>query len=229
MGLRIRPATRADAEAIAGLHLASYRAAYKGLLSAQLLSSLRTEDRQRRWQLSLNDPQRQTLIAQSDDDAGTVIGFAEVGPSRDDDAGAGTGELMALHVAPSRWRQGAGRALHDAAVATLATRGFLTVTLWVLTGNGRARAFYEAMGWNHDGTVRQHLAWGVEPVAEARYCTGCQGGERKCSTPIPGTRLGSGDGPLSVRARPSSIKRHCPRRTTSGGQAAWSTYTRSGA
>ena len=55
--------------------------------------------------VSLNDPQRRTLIAQDPEGALAVIGFAEVGPSRDDDAEAGTGELMALHVTRSRWRQ----------------------------------------------------------------------------------------------------------------------------
>ena len=77
---------------------------------------------------------------------------------------------MALHVRQSRWRQGAGRALHDTAVATLTARGFQVVTLWVLTGNDRARAFYEAMGWNHDGTARDHVAWGIQ-VPEVRYRT----------------------------------------------------------
>ena len=63
MGLQIRSATPADAEALAKLHLASYRAAYQGLLPAAVLASLRAEDREQRWQASLNDPQRHTLIA----------------------------------------------------------------------------------------------------------------------------------------------------------------------
>jgi hypothetical protein len=37
----------------------------------------------------------------------------------------------------------------------------------------------------------------------------------------------AGDGPLSVRARPSSPKRDCARRTTSTGGKPWPTYTRS--
>jgi hypothetical protein len=40
-------------------------------------------------------------------------------------------------------------------------------------------------------------------------------------------RLRSGDGPLSVRVRPSSLKRDCDRRATSTGKSACSTYTRS--
>lgn len=174
MGLRIRPAIPADAGAIATLHLVSYRAAYQGLLPAGVLSSLSAGDRRRRWQASLNDPRRRTLVAWDDDAAPALIGFAEVGPSRDDDAGAATGELMTLHVTQSRWRRGVGRALHGEAVATLAAHGFQTATLWVLAGNKKARAFYEAMGWNHDGTARDHAVRGIQ-VAEVRYLAVCPG------------------------------------------------------
>lgn len=169
MAQRIRKATLADAEAIARLHLASYWAAYQGLVSAKVLSGLDLGDRIRRWQASLSNPERRTLIAE-DGAESTLAGFAEVGPSRDEDAAAGIGELMALHVTPSRWRQGLGRALHGAALATLAMRGFQAATLWVLTRNQRARAFYGAMGWKHDGTARDHVVRGI-PVAEVRYHT----------------------------------------------------------
>ncbi|MFY9928672.1 MAG: GNAT family N-acetyltransferase [Streptosporangiaceae bacterium] len=176
MALQIRSAAPADAEAIARLHLASYRAAYQGLIPAGVLSSLRGEDRELRWQASLNDPRRRTLIAEDDDAVLALIGFAEVGPSRDKDAGAGTGELMALHVTQASWRRGVGRTLNDIAIATLAAQGFQAVTLWVLTGNSRARAFYEAMGWNHDGTARELLVQGIR-VAEVRYHAACLGRE----------------------------------------------------
>ncbi len=176
MGLQIRPAAPADAEAIARLHLASYRAAYQGLIPAGVLSSLRGEDRERRWRASLNDPQRRTLIAEDDGAVPALIGFAEVGPSRDDDADAGTGELMALHVTQARWRWGVGRALNRFAIAALAAQGFQAVTLWVLTGNSRARAFYEAMGWNHDVIARELFVYGIQ-IAEVRYHAACMGRE----------------------------------------------------
>ncbi len=179
MGLQIRPAGAADADAIARLHLASYRAAYQGLIPAGILSSLRSEDRKRRWQASLNDPRRCTLIAEDDDAGPALLGFAEVGPSRDDDAEAGTGELMALHVTQTRWRHGVGRALTCIAVAMLGDRGFQAATLWVLAGNSRARAFYEAMGWHLDGTAREHLAWESIQVTEVRYHTSCLAREER--------------------------------------------------
>jgi RimJ/RimL family protein N-acetyltransferase len=172
MGLRIRLAIPADAEAIARLHLASYRAAYHGLIPAGILSSLRSEDEEQRWQAALHDPRRRTLVAEDDDAGPALIGFAEVGPSRDDDADAGTGELIALHVTQAHWRHGLGRTLNGLAIATLASQDFWTATLWVLTGNSRARAFYEAMGWHHDGSARELEASGNQ-IAEVRYRSVC--------------------------------------------------------
>jgi ribosomal protein S18 acetylase RimI-like enzyme len=179
MGLKIRAATPADAKAIARLHLASYRAAYRGLISAEVLASLRAEDREQRWRASLNDPRRRTLVAADDDAVPALIGFAEIGPSRDDDAEPGTGELIALHVAQAQWRRGLGRTLNGMAMATLAGAGFRAATLWVLTGNSRARAFYQATGWRDDGTAREFRALGIH-VPEVRYrtawqLTGCSG------------------------------------------------------
>ena len=84
---------------------------------------------------------------------------------------------MALHVTQARWRWGVGRTLNRLAIAALAAQGFQAVTLWVLTGNSRARAFYEAGGWNHDGTARDLHVWGIQ-VAEVRYHAACLGQEK---------------------------------------------------
>jgi hypothetical protein len=47
--------------------------------------------------------------------------------------------------------------------------GFHRVVLWVLAGNTRARAFYEAWGFTPDGTS---MLWQAddEPLSEVRYC-----------------------------------------------------------
>ncbi|MET9270981.1 GNAT family N-acetyltransferase [Kribbella sp. NPDC003557] len=76
-----------------------------------------------------------------------VIGYAGVGPERDQAAPPATGELYALFVHPSRWDTGAGRALTDAACADLRAAGCTTVQLWVLEANTRARRFYSRYGF----------------------------------------------------------------------------------
>jgi ribosomal protein S18 acetylase RimI-like enzyme len=78
---------------------------------------------------------------------------------------------MAMHVAQARRRRGIGAIMHGNAVAALAESGFATATLWVLTGNQRARSCYAALGWAADGRTRDHAAGGIS-VAEVRYVIG---------------------------------------------------------
>jgi RimJ/RimL family protein N-acetyltransferase len=169
---RIRRAEERDAPAIARLHLGSYRAAYQGLVPSGFLAGLDIGERERRWRRSLADPERTTFVIErvlervQGDTA--LDGLAEIGPCRDGDVGSETGELMALHITRLRWGRGAGRALHGKAMETLAARGCARATLWVLAGNSRARAFYEAVGWRPEGRTRSHLVNGVE-VSEVRY------------------------------------------------------------
>ncbi|MFB4300173.1 GNAT family N-acetyltransferase [Actinomadura sp. NTSP31] len=156
----IRTATRADAPAIAHLHLSSYRAAYRGLLPDDFLAAYNLAERERRWSESLRDPTRTTFVT-----APAIVAFAEIGPSRD---APDMGELMALHVAEPYWRHGVGAALHAHAVNALKAAGFPTAVLWVLNGNQRACAFYEKTGWTSTGETRHRALRGTE-VTELRY------------------------------------------------------------
>ena len=165
----IRSAGEADAAAIARLHLASYRAAYDGLLPDAFLDALDIRDRERRWRDGLRDRARTTFVAEHP--AGPVaalVAFAEVGPCREPQASPAVGELMALHVAARYWRRGVGGLVHGYAVRALARQGFESAMLWVLRDNLRARAFYVAAGWVPDGGERHRLLRGAD-VFEVRY------------------------------------------------------------
>ncbi|MEU7528373.1 GNAT family N-acetyltransferase [Saccharothrix sp. NPDC042600] len=101
---------------------------------------------------------------------GEVAGFAVVGASRDDDAGAGTGELHAINLDPAHWHSGLGRPLLEHAVGALRGLGYRDATLWVLAANARARRFYERAGWRPDGMARvETIAGGTVELAEVRY------------------------------------------------------------
>ncbi len=76
-----------------------------------------------------------------------VIGYAGVGPERDEKAPPNTGELYALFVHPDHWGTGAARALTDAACTDLRAADCATVRLWVLEANIRARRFYTRYGF----------------------------------------------------------------------------------
>jgi ribosomal protein S18 acetylase RimI-like enzyme len=167
--LLTRAARPADVPELARLHLASYRAAYRGLLPGAFLAGLTLADRERRWRASLANPERKTFITNIRNGPHVPLaGLAEIGPCRDTDAPSGTGELIALHIAEAFWRRGIGERLHDRAVREMIAHGLATATLWVLTGNERARAFYEAMGWSADGRARDITMDGVT-IPEVRY------------------------------------------------------------
>ena len=79
--------------------------------------------------------------------AGRVAGYVSLGPSRDADADAVTGEVYALYVDPPAQGAGAGTRLLENACARLRERGFGVAVLWTFEQNGLGRAFYERYGW----------------------------------------------------------------------------------
>jgi len=156
--MEIRAARPDDALGVAQVHVRSWQAAYKGLLPADYLDSLRAEERASRYDFSAADPMAPfTLVAI---DGGLIRGFATVGASPDSPTRE-TGELMALYVDPDVWRAGIGRALIHRARGELHGRGFADAVLWVLEGNVRAAAFYERDGWIRSDARRMLHVWGI--------------------------------------------------------------------
>lgn len=88
----IRPARPEDARGIAEVHVASWRAAYAGLIPQQVLDDLSVDRREQMWREAASSGRSVLLIAAAP--AG-ILGFFSGGASRDEDAGA-TGELWVL-------------------------------------------------------------------------------------------------------------------------------------
>jgi RimJ/RimL family protein N-acetyltransferase len=57
----------------------------------------------------------------------------------------------------------------DAALAALRSAGFRRAVLWTLTGNARARRFYEKAGFAPDGAT--NILTGLGGVEELRYAS----------------------------------------------------------
>ena len=171
----IRRATVEDAEAIAVVHVRSWQAAYRGLIPQDYLDALDPADRVGRWEqyLAASDwPRSGTLVAEPD---GSVVGFANLIPSRDDDADpAEVGEITSIYLLPDRWGGGVGRRLMSAVLEVFGEAGYHEATLWVLDTNERAKRFYEAGGWRADGAVKRDDSLGI-PLNEVRYRRGLFG------------------------------------------------------
>ncbi|MGH7202259.1 MAG: GNAT family N-acetyltransferase, partial [Planctomycetaceae bacterium] len=161
----IRPATPADAVPLAEVHIAAWQAAYRGLMPDDMLDRLDVQQRARAWQQVLAEGASTTLICER---GGQFAGFATFGPTRDeDDDPRQVGEIQAIYVRPSCWRQGIGEALCRAAMEDIIGQGVREVTLWVLERNHPARRFYEAQGFRPDGGIKSEC-YG-EPLSVVRY------------------------------------------------------------
>ncbi|MEU8638826.1 GNAT family N-acetyltransferase [Amycolatopsis sp. NPDC048633] len=151
--MTIRDAEVADAPAIGEVHVASWQAAYAGLMPDDFLAGLSAESRAESWarRIGAGGP---VLVAEED---GVIAGFAAYGDGR----------LYALYLLPEYWGRGLGRALHDRVVDELSGD---SVVLWVLSTNERAKAFYVRQGWVDDGaTQTETIDEGRVTLEERRF------------------------------------------------------------
>lgn len=138
--------TRADATAVAELHAASWRTAYRGILADAYLDSDVGPERHATWHrrlASLTDDEF-GVIAERDE---RLMGFAFVRLRDDPTWGA---LIDNLHVHPDYKGQGIGRQLMSAIGREADRRHSATgVHLWVFEANTPSRNFYTAMGGEH--------------------------------------------------------------------------------
>ncbi len=152
-GARLRLAGLEDASAIAEIRVASWRAAYRDLLPAELLAGLRVEDGERRiCRLMVDGRQRFWLL----EDGGSALGFADFGLGEQ----PGVAELRACYLRREAWGLGLGRRLMARLLRDMIEKGYHGASLYVMEGNRRARRFYEAAGWRAEGGSVERLRGG---------------------------------------------------------------------
>jgi GNAT superfamily N-acetyltransferase len=166
-----------DARGVATVHVATWQAAYRGLIDQEVLDALRVEQRADGWSRwiaaapSSTPPdgarrdQHRLLVAESDD---RIVGWASFGAGRDPGM-AHLGELAGLYVHPDSWSHGVGHALFSRVEDELLAAGWDDGYLWVLGGNDRAIAFYEQHGWHADGAEKFGEAGGARELHELRH------------------------------------------------------------
>ena len=186
----IRSASAADAAQISAVMQASWRAAYDGIIASEVIGRVTASDggarvrqsfRTRPWQKTFVAvaPPAEPEVQRKRDAADGIVGYAFFGPEQDvlgapwphplspEGQQGQVAELYALYVHPAWWSTGTGRALMDRVLDTASAAGFLSVRLWVLRDNSRARRFYERAGFAPDGAtdVLERLGG----VTEVRY------------------------------------------------------------
>jgi len=166
--LAIRPAREEDIADLVDVHIASWRAAYRGQVPDEVLDGLDATRgrRDRIWREMLADDRQRALVAERD---GKVVGFVNLGPAHPP-VDPAIGELHAIYLHPAAWDQGVGRALFRQGEDALRSLGYRSAILWVLETNRRARDFYEAAGWRADGEtkIERRERWTLHEVRYSR-------------------------------------------------------------
>jgi RimJ/RimL family protein N-acetyltransferase len=158
METTIRRAVPEDAPRLASVEVATWRAAYRGLMPDDYLESLSEVERAEAWRENLlkHGPtgRKRVLVAESE---GEVVGFVRVGVVAEPDE-VEVGLVYLLYVRPDNWSRGLGWSLMRGAMDELRNLGARDAILWVLDENARARRFYEMLGWREDGrTSEEHF------------------------------------------------------------------------
>ena len=146
--MEIRKATPDDADEVTDVNLASWEAAYRGLIDDSALDGIKRDRTAREWRAYIESPEdeehRLWVIVEDE----RILGYARTGPSREADAVEGrSAEVYGLYTHPDVWGGGAGGELLQHAAQDFTERGYEVVTLWVVEANARARRFYEKQGW----------------------------------------------------------------------------------
>lgn len=162
--LELRLATPSDADAVAAIHTASWRTAYRGILDDEFLDGpldSYSRDRWRAWFTLIGGPPAHLLLAE----LGSVpVGFLCVVHS-----GGEFGDLVAnLHVLVEARRGGVGRQLLREGARLVQEQGHSAMHLWVYSTNSEAIRFYEREG-GYAESEQPHLAADGQMRPSRRY------------------------------------------------------------
>ena len=149
-----------DLEEMGRVHVRVWQEAYAGLLPAEYLAALDPTVGPALWRERIERPSGTIQWWLARDDEG-IVGLATAGPGRDDDAPVPL-ELYAINVL--RRAHGTGVADELMAVAV----GDRAAYLWVLEGNGRAKAFYRRHGFADEGARKPEPDTGVVEMRMSR-------------------------------------------------------------
>ena len=162
--MEVRAAVVGDADRIAALNAAGWRAGFRGLISDAYLMAYDGLPRLR----------HETLAEPGDDDIQLVavdgeemVGWVAGGPAHEDDLGSGAYEVRACYVDPARWRTGVGRWLMAALIDRLDPGRWTHLVLWTVRDAAPTNAFYVSLGMVRDG--REALLDRGGPVPLVRF------------------------------------------------------------
>lgn len=157
----IRRATWGDAEAIAQVHVASWRTTYVDIVPSEYLESLDADARAVRWRSLLESD----VLCWVAEQHGQIVGFLCGGPIREP-LGDFDAELYAVYLLNPVQGQGLGRRMANALAQALHQRGYRSMIVWVLRASSAVN-FYEHLGATF--LTAKNITIGGSLLPEAAY------------------------------------------------------------
>jgi ribosomal protein S18 acetylase RimI-like enzyme len=154
-----------DAEALARVHVTSWRETYTGLLPAAFLTRMSEPGHARRFERTLTQPPPGEVTLAAANCYG-LVGYATGGPSRR--GPEGEAEIAVLYVLRASQGFGVGARLLRETARALQGQGSRSLVISVLRDNIRARGFYEHLGGQPDAP-RQEMGPGGALLYEVAY------------------------------------------------------------
>ncbi|MFT4255592.1 MAG: GNAT family N-acetyltransferase [Pseudoxanthomonas sp.] len=158
--------------AIAEIHVATWKAAYQGIVPEATLAALSVERREEYWRTAIAKGTPQVLIARVAND---VAGWIAFGACRDVGAPSDASELQGIYISAEYWSRGVGQALWLSARQRLIKQHYRTVSLWVLADNQRAIRFYRAAGFQLEASSSKEITMSGKVLREDRYIAALDG------------------------------------------------------
>ena len=170
MTFEIRAATRADADGITDVQVASWRAGYAHVFPDEVLYADDFDSSRRTFWNGWRFAAGHRIAVAVDTDDGLVAGFSSYGPERERARGfTGRAEVWAFYLHPDAWGSGLADELMQYTEERLRAEGFDIAVLWVLDDNPRGRSFYEKHGWALSGITAAFDDYCDVPVPEVEY------------------------------------------------------------
>ncbi|MEV4320207.1 GNAT family N-acetyltransferase [Actinocrispum sp. NPDC049592] len=163
-----------DIAEIARIQVDTWRAAYTGILTDEVLRSLDPAELGEIWQDTVEHGDATVYVATEGE---WRVGFCAAGPAPETEVAdhegllpedASTIGLIGTLLVEPRWgRRGHGGRLLATAAQGLKQTGATRGMVWIPENDGVSIAFYERAGWERDGMVRT-LDAGGRPLREIR-------------------------------------------------------------
>ena len=146
--VQIRRAQNGDDETLARIQTESWKAAFTGIVPAELLTQCTSLERAGKMYARLLSERRGNGYILELDGKVHCIAWWDAAKSEDL---PGAAELRCIHSLPDNWRRGYGSRMMERVLADVKAAGYETIVLWVFARNERAIRFYEAHGFAASG------------------------------------------------------------------------------